>query len=128
MRRHALRSAGVWILVLACCGGLAAGDTRTLHGRYEWSGDRGDLEAVFTPAGESKWNVDFHFTFSGERRVFSGTAEGSLSGGELHGSVTNEDRGRRFAFHLKFEDGRLRGTHAEVQRGRERPTGTLTLG
>jgi len=129
MRRDILRLACVFLL-LVCCGVVTAEGERTLRGRYVWtgSGEAGDLEAVFTAAGEGKWSVDFRFAHGGDPHVYSGTAEGSLTGGALQGKVSNEGGGRQFTFQMKFEDGQFRGTHAELKGDREQPTGTLNLG
>ena len=107
-----------------------ADDTRTLNGEFHWTdrGKRGDIEAVFTPAGDGKWDVAFHFSFRRQEHVFRGTAEGSLSDGALSGEVFSENRRRTFTFNGKFKDGKFRGDHAEIEGGRKHSTGTLTLG
>ncbi len=71
--------------ILLAAGAAGAEDTRTLTGEFVWNqrGNRGDLEAVFTATGEQSWNVTFHFDFRGSPHVYTGTAEGSLSDGEL---------------------------------------------
>ena len=104
-----------------------APDTQTLTGEFVWSGGgaSGDLEAVFTSTGEGTWDVSFHFEFRGRPHVYRGTAEGSLSQGELQGKVKN--KGRTFLFSGTVKDGKFRGTHAETEGGREQETGTLTL-
>ncbi len=106
-----------------------APEPRTLKGGFVWSQSSkgGDLEAVFTPTGEAAWDVAFHFEFRG-KHVYSGTAEGSLTAGELSGKVFNEEKNRAFTFRGRFENGTFRGTHAEIEDGQEEPTGTLTLG
>ena len=105
-----------------------ADEKRTLKGSFEWvdAGKKGDLEAVFTPTGEGKWDVAFHFEFRGAH-VYAGTAEGSLSGGDLKGRVQNDDKNRTFTFTGAFTDGEFRGTHAEVGDDGEHATGTMTL-
>ena len=135
MRRDVLRLTCILLLVIGC-GALAAKDEnekkdgKTLTGKYHWSqtGEAGDLEAVFTPAGENKWNVDFRFAHGGDDHVYSGSAEGNLKDGALSGRVTNEAGKREFTFEMKFEEGRFTGTHAEVTGGNEKKTGTLNLG
>jgi hypothetical protein len=119
----------VAILLTAQAGIAVADDTRTLAGEFVWNQqDRGgDLEAVFTSTGEGQWDVAFHFKFRGRPHVYSGTAEGSLSEGELRGKVLNENRNRTFTFSGTFEDGTFRGTHNEIAGDREQSTGTLTL-
>lgn len=106
-----------------------AGEKRTFKGAFEWSdeGYEGDLKAVFTPAGEGKWDVAFHFEFQGQPHVYAGTAEGTLSGGELKGRVLTEDKKRTYVFSGSFTDAEFHGTHAEVRKGGEHTTGTLTL-
>jgi hypothetical protein len=105
------------------------GATRTLNGEYLWSdrGSRGDLEAVFTPTAEGRWDVAFHFTFRGRSHVFSGTAEGSISKGALSGEVQNESKPRTFTFDGEFKNGKFKGSHAEIGGDRKQRTGTLTL-
>lgn len=100
-----------------------------LVGEYEWSqgGSSGDLQAKFTPTGESSWKVSFHFMFRGQRHIYTGTAEGSLSNGSLAGEVKNENRRRTFSFTGTVSDGAFEGTHAELFDGRASKTGTLTL-
>ena len=137
MRRDVLRLTCALLLLIGW-GLLAAKDeqkvekkdTKTLTGKYLWTqtGEAGDLEAVFTPAGENKWNVDFRFAHSGDDHVYSGSAEGNLKDGALSGRVTNEAGKREFTFEMKFEEGRFTGTHAEVTGGNEKKTGTLNLG
>ena len=130
MKRASLLLVVVLALVASPAASLHAGETHTLKGEFVWSNrDRsGGLEAVFTPVGERKWEVSFHFTFRGADHVYSGTAEGSLSEGELSGSVQNENQRRTFTFSGEFKDGRFSGTHAEIDGAREQQTGTLTLG
>ena len=117
--------AGVPVVV----GVTGAADTRTMTGSYEWSdtGKKGNLEAVFTPAGEEKWDVSFHFVFEGQKHVYSGTAQGNLTTGDLRGRVQNEGGNRTWTFKGAFEDGKFKGTHAEVQKDGEHATGTLHL-
>jgi hypothetical protein len=119
------------VAAVALCPGLAIGgdEERTLKGSYHWSdgGRKGDLKAVFTPAGEAKWDVAFYFEFSGEPHVYSGTAEGTLSGGVLKGRVLNEGKNRSFVFKGNFTEGEFRGTHAETTDDGEHATGSLTL-
>jgi hypothetical protein len=111
--------------------GLASGadSSRTLKGTYEWTdgGEKGELQAVFTPAGEGKWEVAFHFKFQGEPHVYSGSAEGSLSDGALKGAVKTENKKRTFTFNGAFHEGTFTGTHADASEDEEHPTGTLTL-
>jgi hypothetical protein len=115
------------VAVMAVSLGLAAGgdQDRTLTGSYLWSdtGKSGDLKAVFTPTGEAKWDVSFFFTFEGQDRVYSGTAEGTLADGALEGTVLNEKKNRTFSFKGSFTDGEFSGSHAESGR----PTGSLKL-
>jgi hypothetical protein len=127
--RKAIRGMAV-VAALVISLGLANGadEKRTLKGNYEWTGGgkKGTLETVFTPAGEGKWDVAFHFDFRGPH-VYAGTAEGSLSGGDLKGKVQNDEKNRTFTFTGAFTDGEFRGTHAEIGDDGEQATGTLTL-
>jgi hypothetical protein len=116
------------ILCATQTGPAVAADARTLKGGFVWTqGSEGDLEAVFIPAGEDRWEVSFHFTFRGEDHTYTGEAEGSLNEGSLSGTVLNETKKRTFTFTGEFEKGEFRGTHAEVGESGERKTGTLTL-
>ena len=118
------------LLLLATLGGVAtAEESRTLTGQFVWNqmGKTGNLKAVFTPIEKGKWDVSFHFKFRGGSHTYSGTAEGSLSSGDLHGTVKNESKRRTFTFTGTIQDGRFSGTHAEVEDGRRQSTGTLTL-
>ena len=115
------------VAVVAVSLGLAIGgdQDRTLTGSYHWSdaGKSGDLKAVFTPTGEARWDVSFYFVFEGEPHTYSGTAQGTLDGGALDGTVFNEARNRTFSFKGTVTDGEFSGTHAEGRRA----TGSLTL-
>lgn len=126
MRRAVLLLAGMFFVTPV---GVGAESVETFTGEYRWNhrDNRGPLEAVFTETGEEQWNVDFHFTFQGGDHVYTGTAEGSLSGGRLQGEVRNEDRNRTFTFQGRFDGDVFRGTHAESTAGREKDTGSLTL-
>jgi hypothetical protein len=123
------RSAALLALLLAMTVAHGAPETQTLTGEFHWSGGgaSGDLEAVFTNTGEQAWDVSFHFEFRGRPHVYTGTAEGSLSQGELRGKVKNEKKRRTFLFSGTVKDGKFRGAHAETEGGREQSTGTLTL-
>ncbi len=104
-------------------------ETRTFSGYYEWDaqGLSGNLEAVFTPTGESTWDVSFHFTFQGPH-TYVGTAEGSVKEGKLVGTVVNERETRKFDFRGTVnKKGKFRGTHFESTGGARRKTGTLSL-
>jgi hypothetical protein len=121
---------GVLGLGLALLAGSAHGDeARTLKGEYVWTkgGESGDLQAVFTPTGQDSWDVAFHFTFKGDPHVYSGSAQGPLSAGDLAGKVQNENKRRTFTFEGRVENGVFKGTHSEVEDGKETDTGTLTL-
>ena len=128
MKGTALVLVGVAILLAA--GVAGAEESRTLTGEFVWNhrGNRGDLEAVFIATGQETWDVAFHFTFRGASHVYKGTAESSLSEGDLRGKVLNETKQRTFTFTGAFKDGEFRGTHAEIEGQRVVQTGTLTLG
>ncbi len=109
---------------------LAAGEgARTVQGEFTWNqrSAKGDLEAVFTPTGDGTWDVAFHFTFRDKAHVYSGIAQGLLSGGELKGTVQNENGDRKFLFQGLVENGQFRGSHSEVEGGDAVETGSLTL-
>jgi len=104
----------------------AEGGTK-LTGEYVWElgGTSGDLEAVFTPAGEDgHWDVTFRFEHRGQPHTYQGSAKGSLGEGTLEGTVFNENKKREFTFRGSFADGKFSGTHAESGKR----LGTLTLG
>jgi len=128
--RMAMRGLAVVAALVMSVGLVTSADgKRTLKGTFEWndSGKKGDLEAVFTPTGEGKWDVAFHFVFRGEPHTYAGTAEGSLASGALKGRVLNDNKNRTFVFTGTFADGEFHGTHAEVGDDGDHPTGTLTL-
>ncbi len=108
-------------------------DEITLTGEFHWThmNHTGDLESVFTNTGDGLWSVEFRFVWDNERHVYRGTAEGSLTDGELRGSAVtdNPDWPRTFLFAGSVEGGRFTGTHTAIQTsGGMHPTGTLTLG
>ncbi len=105
-------------------------DATRLSGEYYWSerDETGALDAVFEPTGDGTWDVTFRFSFRDKPRVYTGTASGSLTDGALEGTVVNDDKKRTFTFAGTFESGSFRGSHAETTAGRERDTGTMTLG
>ena len=115
-------------LLVASMSFAAAEETRKFTGHYQWDGQdlSGNLEAVFTPTGESTWGVTFHFTFQGPH-TFVGTAEGSLKTGKLEGTVFNERETRTFAFRGTIKKGKFRGAHFETTGGAPRTTGTLSM-
>ena len=117
------------MLVLTPGPAAAAESDRTLLGQYVSSFQSGSqpLRAVFTPTGDDQWDVVFYFKFHGKKHEYEGTAEGSLDGGALRGTVQNENKRRTFSFQGNFRDGEFRGTHAEIKRTGERRTGSLTM-
>lgn len=120
----------VWTAALSAVAGMLipAAETRRMSGEFVWHSENGGaLEAEFTPAGERHWDVAFRFDWAGQKRVFSGTAEGSLDGGELSGTVLDESKARTFTFRGSFEGSTFRGKHAEIADGERHDTGTLTL-
>jgi len=128
--RMAMRGMAVVAAVVLSLGLVSGADEpRKLKGSFEWTGagKTGDLEAVFTPTGEGKWDVAFHFEFRGQAHVYAGTAEGTLAGGDLKGRVLNDEKNRTFTFAGAFTEGEFRGTHAEIGDDGEHATGTLTL-
>lgn len=117
-----------WLVVLLGCGASAAADpTITMVGEYVWNkGKPHALRAVFTPAGDGAWTVDFHFKHYG-KHTFSGTASGDPTAGDLEGRVNNPKESREFTFSGRTTEGTFRGEHAELRKKGPRPTGTLTL-
>jgi len=97
---------GVVALVLTLfAGSAAAAGTATLNGSFVWNNEdqTGDVEAIFTETGEGTWDVAFHFMWEGEPKVFAGTAQGSLSAGELRGEVLNQTKEHTFTFTGSFD-------------------------
>ena len=120
-----------WILTLLLVAGSApaafAEDT-TLKGDYRWDrGTKGPLEAVFTPDGEGVWKVAFHFKHRSRPHTYKGTATGSLTAGDIRGTVKTKGRDRTFSFECTYKNGTCRGTHYEVFGERKSKTGTLSL-
>ena len=121
------------LLLTAPDGTVRSGDDVLLSGEFHWKhmNHTGDLDAVFTKTGDGAWGVEFRFVWEGKRHVFRGTAEGSLTDGELRGNVVTDttERPQTFFFAGRFERGRFTGTHTALQAsGGTHPTGTLTLG
>lgn len=119
-------------IVLVAAPPLLAADPQKLQGEFIWErSDRnvsGPLEAVFEPTGDETWNVSFYFSLDDEDHVYSGTAEGSLTEGELRGRVmTDGEKPAPFEFEGKFVEGSFQGTHAGLRDGKKDPTGTMTL-
>lgn len=106
----------------------SAGETR-MSGMFSSSyQDRPkSVTAYFTPTGDEEWDVYFLFEFNGRDHRYEGTAHGSLADGELRGEVRDEGGRRTFTFEGETRKGKFRGNHAEVRRGREQSTGTLSL-
>ena len=127
MHRFAARLLAASLLLAAPVSGADGHGSRTLEGEYSSGFGNGTVRATFTPDGGRSWKVRFDFVFNGQPYTYRGTAEGSLEDGTVAGRVQNERRHRTFTFRGEFEDGVLRGTHAEIVRGRERPTGKLVL-
>ena len=122
------------IVFLVAFGGILAAEGVTLKGSFVWErkddNRNGDVTAVFTPTGDNQWDVSFHFDWEDGPHIYSGTATGDLSGGDLKGAVEgdSEDRKMSFRFTGSFKDGTFTGTHAFLDKeGELRPTGTLTL-
>jgi len=110
-------------------GAVRADEARTAKGEFTWTQRdvAGNLEAVFTPTGDGTWDVAFHFTFRDKPHVYSGTAEGNLSGGGLKGTVQNESKERTFEFQGTVENSKFQGSHSEIEGGETVATGTLKL-
>ena len=128
MRRLALPFLATALLLLTApppgAGGAA---TRTLEGKYRSGFGSGPVSATFVPTDSRLWEVRFDFRFNGRRHTYRGSAEGGFDEEGLAGRVQNENGRRTFTFRGDYADGVFRGTHAEIVRGRERPTGTLVL-
>ena len=127
MIRRLIRVALLGILVIPMVA-TAEGEERTFSGHYRWDAQdlSGNLEAVFTPTGETTWDVSFHFEFQGPH-TYVGTAEGSLEKGLLEGTVFNERETRSFDFRGTIKKGKFRGVHFESTGGARRKTGTLSM-
>jgi len=124
------RTASILVLLLGVLALPAiAGQPTTLYGDYRWgsNGPRQPLEASFTATGKGAWDVAFYFKHGGRSHTYRGSARGSLSAGELRGTVKTEDRSRTFSFECTYDAGTFRGTHSEVVGNRQRQTGTLSL-
>lgn len=126
-------AAAALLALAGLAGTTAASEPVTLEGGFVWErsdgNQTGDLKAVFTPTGDGTWDVAFHFDWEDGPHVYAGTAEGSLTEGELSGRVNNdsEDRPGSFVFKGTVADGSFSGTHAWLEGEEEKSTGTLTL-
>lgn len=130
MKQHCWRlAAAIAIAIFASLGSVSAEEPTTLNGAYIWAqgNSDGELEVIFTPTGEAKWDVAFNFTFRGKPHTYTGTASGKLGEGELSGTVLNESKKRTFTFEGSFDEGVFMGTHAEVHGEKSSSTGTLTF-
>ncbi|MEM7051583.1 MAG: hypothetical protein AAF604_18085 [Acidobacteriota bacterium] len=129
MKTSSFRWFAVALLLLACAWSAPATEKTVLTGEYFWEGDgsRGPLEVTFESTSENTWDVAFRFRFNGKRHTYRGTAEGSLTEGDLRGQVRTENKRRTFTFEGSFENGAFAGTHGEVRRSGERTLGTLTM-
>lgn len=112
---------------------LLAAENQTLEGEFIWEREdgeyAGELKAVFEPTGESTWNVSFYFNFDDKDHVYSGTAEGNLTDGELTGEVMSDDEEKHpYTFSGTFDDdGSFAGTHQFLGGEEARDTGRITL-
>jgi len=80
----------------------------TLKGQFIWERSDGDWE--------------------GDKRVWTGSATGSLETGDLEGEgIEERDRKRTFVFSGSFEDGVFTGEHGSLRNGEMRKSGTLTF-
>ena len=120
---------GLCFCSLIAIGGPIDQEPTTMNGSFHWTARdyKGDIRAVFTPAGEGKWAVAFYFEFSNSDHVYEGTAEGSLDNGDLKGSVKNDSKKRSFTFVGACANGTFTGTHEEIGRKGPRDTGTIEL-
>lgn len=120
-----------FLLTLTALGASAAAgtDDTVMQGEYFWKdgGERGAVSATFQPSGDRRWNVEFHFRFDGRDHTYTGTAEGAVGEGSLAGTVQTENGRRTFSFRGTVRNGAFEGTHSETGRGREYPTGTLSM-
>ncbi len=87
-KRGTMRRTALWVVAFAfvvsvSAVALTSEEPETLTGSFVWNNENrtGDMEAVFTPTADGKWNVAFHFMWEDKAQVFKGTAEGSLSEG-----------------------------------------------
>lgn len=131
-----MRSIALTVLILAglfapaqAHGADEANRSRTLTGSYHWDqGDEeGNLQVIFVPTGERKWDVSFTFKRGSKDYTWMGTAEGSLDKGTLSGQVRTDGRGRVFSFRGEFEDGTFHGRHFDGDDPFGDALGTLTL-
>ena len=123
----------VLAIVIVAAGTAAADDEVALVGSFVWErSDKtlgGELDVVFTPSGTGEWMVAFQFDWEDEPHVFSGTAQGSLTG-DLTGNVASDDPGHPLKFEFKgaFLDGKFTGTHGYFNgKGELVDSGTLEL-
>lgn len=110
-----------------------AAESQTLQGEFVWERQdgtvAGPLTAVFEPTAKGAWDVSFHFTFEDKDYVYTGTAEGSLSEGELKGNVMSDgDEPQPYTFSGTFaKDGSFAGVHHYLGDEEARKTGSMTL-
>jgi hypothetical protein len=105
-------------------------DSTEFEGSFYWSGRNrtGDLKAVFSSSTGGGWDVVFYFDWEDKPHVYTGTATGSLTDGDLSGSVFNEDKEYHFTFSGQIDDGEFEGTHQMIGKdGKAIEMGTVEL-
>ncbi len=103
-----------------------------MTGEYVWERDgkvehKDVIEAIFTETDKATYDVAFRFTFTDGEHTYRGTATGSLSNGELHGTVESPDKEHSYRFDGTVTNGAFHGSHAYLEDGVPESTGSLTL-
>lgn len=126
-RIRSYSAAWIAVLLVLSCEPRPPG-VEVFRGEYTWNdGQPSPLEAVFTPAGESKWNVELSWSSGRRKGTYRGRARGSLQQGELVCDVENKEGEPNYRIEAQVDGDLLEGQHYEVHSGRRKPSGTLRL-
>ncbi len=90
----------------------------TMKGQYIWIKTprvRDDVTATFSPVGQDRWKVSFHFNWHKKDHVYEGEAQGNLINGKLEGWVAEDAIGAIYRFKGVTKKGVFSGSHLQVQ-------------
>jgi len=93
-----------------------------------WTGQRGrrhDLQAEFTRKTGREWDAVWTFKWNKQDQTYRGTA--IIANGRMTGTAAPGNRARTFGFEATIRGSRVSGTHHELKKGREVPTGDFSM-
>lgn len=137
MSRAALVLAGI-LIVLGCGNseswageGEKAGKPVTFTGTFNWKRQgkkTHDLKGIFTPDGENKYKVVWHFKWRKKPVKYEGFVNGNIQNGEISGEGWTANKKRRWTFKGVAKNWTLQCNHTEVSNKKKPvPTGTFTI-